>query len=94
MTSKLTQAGQTTIPAEIRRTAGWEPGATLDWQVAEGKVVVRVMVPTEEAKTVRLVRKGGKLVFPEGFAASSTAIADAIREERDPRCPSNGIPAP
>jgi AbrB family looped-hinge helix DNA binding protein len=85
MTSTLTQAGQTTIPADIRRTAGWEPGATLDWQVDGGKVVVRLMVPTEEAQTVRLVRKGGKLVFPAGFKASSTAIADAIREERDSR---------
>ncbi len=85
MTSTLTQAGQTTIPADIRRKAGWEPGATLDWQEDGGKVVVRLMVPTEEVKTVRLVRKNGKLVFPPGFTATSSAIAAAIREERDSR---------
>lgn len=85
MTSTLTRAGQTTIPAEIRRTAGWAPGATLDWQVDHGKVVVRLMVPTEGVPTVRLIRKGRKRVFPEGFRAASTAIAEAIREERDSR---------
>ena len=85
MTSTLNEAGQTTIPADIRRKAGWEPGATLDWQVDGGAVVVRLMVPTEDAKTVRLVRKDGKLAFPPSFTTRSAAIARAIREERDSR---------
>jgi AbrB family looped-hinge helix DNA binding protein len=85
MTSTLTQAGQTTIPADIRRKAGWEPGATLDWQVDGDKVVVRLMVPIEDVTTVRLVRDNGKLAFPSGFTATSAAIAEAIREERDSR---------
>lgn len=85
MTSTLTQAGQTTVPADIRRKAGWEPGATLDWQMDGGTVVVRRMAPTEDIKTVRLVRKNGKLTFPAGFTATSAAIAEAIREERDSR---------
>ena len=85
MTSTLTQAGQTTIPAEIRRKAGWTPGDTLDWQVEDGKIVVRLLVPTEDAKTVRLGRRNGKRAFPPSFTATPAAIARAIREERDSR---------
>ena len=50
MTSTLTKAGQTTVPAGIRRKANWDVGDTLDWRVEEGKVVVRRMAAekTEE----------------------------------------------
>ena len=52
MKSTLSHAGRTTIPADIRRKAGWEPGATLDWQEDGGKVVVGLMAPTEEVKSL------------------------------------------
>ena len=45
MTSTLTKAGQTTVPADIRRKADWDAGATLDWCWDGGKVVVRRMEP-------------------------------------------------
>jgi bifunctional DNA-binding transcriptional regulator/antitoxin component of YhaV-PrlF toxin-antitoxin module len=45
MTSTLNEADLTTIPAEIRRKAGWEPGATLEWQIDDGTVVVRRRTP-------------------------------------------------
>ena len=85
MTSTLTKAGQTTIPADIRRKAGWDIGATLDWQVEGNNVVVRRMEPQDVARTVRLVRKNGRLRLPSGVRLSSEAVAKAVREERDVR---------
>jgi AbrB family looped-hinge helix DNA binding protein len=85
MTSTLTRAGQTTIPADIRRKVGWQAGETLDWQVEGGAVVVRRMVTSEEVRTARMLRKGGRLIFPPDFKVTSAAIAEAIREERDSR---------
>jgi len=51
MTSTLTKAGQTTVPAGIRRAADWDVGDTLDWRVEDGKVVVRVMESDVEEDT-------------------------------------------
>jgi bifunctional DNA-binding transcriptional regulator/antitoxin component of YhaV-PrlF toxin-antitoxin module len=85
MTSTLNEADLTTISAEIRRKAGWEPGATLEWQIDDGTVVVRRRMPIEDATTVRLGRRNGKRAFPPSFTAPPTAIAKAIREERDSR---------
>ena len=85
MTSTLNEADLITIPAEIRRKAGWEPGATLEWQIDDGTVVVRRRMPIEDAKKVRLGRRNGKRAFPPSFTATPAAIARAIREERDSR---------
>jgi antitoxin PrlF len=39
--SRLTAQGQVSVPAEIRRRLGVEPGAILEWDEDEGKIVVR-----------------------------------------------------
>ncbi len=51
MTSTLTKAGQTTVPAGIRRKLDWDVGDTLDWRVEDGKVVVRAMESKAEPDT-------------------------------------------
>ena len=39
--SKLTAQGQISIPAEVRRKLGVGPGAVLEWDEADGEIVVR-----------------------------------------------------
>jgi antitoxin PrlF len=39
--SRLTAQGQVSVPAEVRRRLGVEPGAILEWDEDEGKIVVR-----------------------------------------------------
>lgn len=39
-TSRLTSQGQVSIPAEIRRRLGLEPGAVLEWNEEDGRIVV------------------------------------------------------
>jgi len=39
--SKLTSQGQISVPAEIRRKLGVGPGAVLEWDEEDGKIVVR-----------------------------------------------------
>jgi antitoxin PrlF len=39
--SKVTAQGQISVPAEIRRRLGLGPGAVLEWQEEDGRIVVR-----------------------------------------------------
>jgi AbrB family looped-hinge helix DNA binding protein len=39
--SKLTAQGQVSVPAEVRRRLGVGPGAVLEWDEADGVIVVR-----------------------------------------------------
>ena len=40
-TSRLTQQGQISVPAEVRRRLGLVPGSTLEWEAAGDTIVVR-----------------------------------------------------
>jgi AbrB family looped-hinge helix DNA binding protein len=40
-TSRMTAQGQTSVPAEIRRRLGLAPGSVLEWDVEDGRIVVR-----------------------------------------------------
>ena len=39
--SKLTSQGQVSIPAEVRRKLGLDPGAVVEWDEEDGRVIVR-----------------------------------------------------
>jgi antitoxin PrlF len=39
--SKLTGQGQISVPAEVRRKLGVGPGAVLEWDEEDGRIVVR-----------------------------------------------------
>jgi antitoxin PrlF len=39
--SRLTSQGQVSVPAEVRRKLGLVPGAVLEWDEDEGRIVVR-----------------------------------------------------
>ena len=39
--SKVTAQGQISVPAEVRRKLGIGPGAVLEWDEADGEIVVR-----------------------------------------------------
>ena len=39
--SKLTTQGQISVPAEVRRKLGLGPGAVLEWDEEDGRIVVR-----------------------------------------------------
>ena len=39
--SKLTAQGQISVPAEVRRKLGLGPGAVLEWDEEDGRIVVR-----------------------------------------------------
>ncbi len=39
--SRVTSQGQISVPVEVRRKLGLEPGATLEWEEENGRIVVR-----------------------------------------------------
>jgi AbrB family looped-hinge helix DNA binding protein len=69
--SKITAQGQTSVPAEIRKTLGVGAGSTIEWVEESGRVFVR--------------RAGGytfedihKVLFPDGPPAKRVDVKEAI----------------
>lgn len=57
--SKLTSQGQISVPAEVRRRLGLEPGSVIEWVEEEGRIVVR---PAGRFTSEDIHQK----IFPEG----------------------------
>jgi AbrB family looped-hinge helix DNA binding protein len=69
--SKITAQGQTSVPADIRKTLGVGPGSTIEWVEEGGRVTVR--------------RAGGytfddihKVLFPDGPPKKPVDVKAAI----------------
>lgn len=78
--SKVTSQGQVSIPAEIRRRLGIEPGSVIEWDEDGSKIVVR----RAGKYTFEDIHKK---LFPDGPPAYRTdgelkeGIAEFIREK-------------
>jgi AbrB family looped-hinge helix DNA binding protein len=57
--SKLTTQGQISVPVEVRRRLGLEPGSVIEWSVEGGQIVVR---PAGRFTSEEIHKK----VFPDG----------------------------
>lgn len=73
--SKLTSQGQISIPAEVRRRLGLEPGSVIEWIDEGGQIVVR---PVGRFNSEDIHRA----VFPEGTGAAADvkAMKSAVRD--------------
>lgn len=72
----VTQKGQVTVPKEIRDALGIGPGAEVDFELEEGRAVIRRRVPIEA-----LDRWRGKLRGRLGDE-SVDDLVDSLRGER------------
>ena len=63
--SKVTAQGQISVPAEIRRLLGVGPGAVLEWDEEDGKIVVR-RIGQHTSKEISVT------LFPSGAKRKST----------------------
>lgn len=70
--SKITAQGQTSVPADIRKTLGVGPGSTIEWIEENGRVFVK--------------KRGGytfedihKVAFPDGPPSPPIDVKEAIR---------------
>jgi antitoxin PrlF len=72
--SRVTAQGQVSVPAEVRRRLGVGPGAILEWDEADGQIVVRRAgrCTSEEIH---------QSLFPEGAAEPKRAaeLTEGIR---------------
>ncbi len=57
--SRITSQGQISVPAEIRKRLGVGPGATIEWDEADGQIVVR-RARKYTSKEIH------KILFPDG----------------------------
>jgi antitoxin PrlF len=77
--STVTKKGQTTIPGEIRRALGIKPGDTLEYEVEDERVTIRVHSGTKSLKGVLASDKGRGLSFAQ---IRQAAAAKANRGRR------------
>ncbi|MCX6603924.1 MAG: AbrB/MazE/SpoVT family DNA-binding domain-containing protein [Acidobacteria bacterium] len=77
--SKLTSQGQISVPAEIRRMLGLEPGSSLEWVAEDGRVAVR-RAGTYSFKDIHLALFGGKTPAPKSDAELKEGIRKAVRK--------------
>jgi antitoxin PrlF len=82
--SKLTTQGQISVPAQVRRKLGVAPGSVLEWDEADGQVVVRrasryssddmhqALFPSEpETRTLTQLKDGIRRDIKRRFARKS-----------------------
>jgi AbrB family looped-hinge helix DNA binding protein len=83
LTSKVTEQGQTILPKKVREVLHAKPGDTLEYEVTQQGVLVRVRQSHQTkipdiSKTLQTYRG----VFGKGGAQSSD---EALKEQRDRR---------
>ena len=65
MITTVTQKNMITIPAEVARAFGIQPGWKLDWQPVEGSNEILVRVIPDRAEMARRLLGSGKKYSPE-----------------------------
>ena len=73
-TSKVTERGQTTLPVRVRETLNAKPGDTLEYEILEAGVLIRVKQPD-----IREVLAKFRGAFG---SATATTKEEAIKEFR------------
>ncbi len=79
---------QVTLPQEVCKAVGLEPGDQVEWDVEQGTIRGRKLVPGPQPRRIvgKLVKRGDALILEaDGIEVDPQAIADAVREERDNR---------
>jgi AbrB family looped-hinge helix DNA binding protein len=76
-TTRITRKGQTTIPQELRRKYGLEPGDTVVWEETDDGIVVK---KTEKTEARGLL--AGEMSEDERRAVAEE-LGDEIRTKRD-----------
>lgn len=74
----LTKKGQVTVPKEIRDALGIGPGTEVDWEIENGKAVLKRRIPTEAFDKWQGYLRG-KLP-----ANSVDEMIEMLRGEREP----------
>jgi antitoxin PrlF len=78
--SRITAQGQISVPAEVRRKLGVQPGAVLEWDEADGEIVVR-KVGKYTFEDVHNALFGGKKPPKRTLAELKEGIRQHIREQ-------------
>lgn len=75
--SKVLARGQVTLPREIRKAAGVEPGDTLSMRVTQpGKIEITVLPRLTLAQTFEMYHIEGPINWAEDVAAAEAEEAD------------------
>lgn len=74
MLTQVTPRGQITLPAEIRKTLGLEPGSAVDITVEENHIVVQPVITLP----VRIYSEEDLAMFDEAQRMSTPALDNAL----------------
>ncbi len=75
MITTVTQKNMVTIPADVGRVFGIEPGFKLDWEVVPGKEEILVKVIPKRSELARRLLGTGKKYSPQ-----KDSVAELIAE--------------
>ena len=78
--SKVTAQGQISIPADIRRKLGVEPGSTLEWEEDGGRIFVR-RASRYNSEDIHQALFGGEKVEPRTLDELKEGVGDHIRKK-------------
>ncbi len=81
--AKLSEKGQITLPAAIRRKMGWTAGRELQVEVSESEVVIRSLKTLDELQGIfhEYVRSRKPLSHEEETRLMEQAVAEHVANE-------------
>ncbi len=80
MITTVTQKNMVTIPAEVGRKFGIQPGYRFEWAIGEGEDEIRVRVIPDRAALARRLCGAGSKISPDRLAVEEL-IAERIKED-------------
>jgi len=79
-TSRITQQGQISIPAEVRRRLGLVPGSVIEWDTDGENIIVR-RVGTFSSLEIHQAVFGKRAPTPVTAEEMDSAIADHLKDK-------------
>ena len=83
--SRLTTQGQISVPVEVRRKLGLGPGAVIEWEEEDGRMVVRRAAATSWEDIHRAVFPAGPPPRARTVEEMNEGIRARLRKKHGPR---------
>ncbi len=77
--SKVTAQGQISVPSEVRRRLGIGPGSLLEWEVENGRIVVR-RAGRFSSEDIHRALFGSKALEPKSIEQLKEGIRSSVRK--------------
>jgi len=81
MITTVTGKNQITIPSEIARETGIQPGTRIDWMVSDDPAELRCIILPAPSAVAKRLRGAGKRLLKPGQDPIAELLAERLAEE-------------